>query len=64
MVSDKVINFFWYNRDEIQEQVEKLKMFKNIIIKYGRFIPNQVPHFDEVLGIILASDNQYAIKET
>ncbi len=32
----------------------------NIIIKYGRFVPNQQPHYDEVLGIALASDNQYA----
>ena len=32
----------------------------NIIIKFGRFIPNQQPHYDEVLGIMLASDNQYA----
>jgi hypothetical protein len=32
----------------------------NIIIKFGRFIPDQQPHYDEVLGIKLASDNQYA----
>ena len=32
----------------------------NIIIKYGRFRPNQDPHYDEVLGVNLASDNQYA----
>ena len=25
-----------------------------------RFIPNQKPHFDEVLGVVLASENQYA----
>ena len=61
---DDIVIYTGYNRDEIQEQVEKLKMFKNIIIKYGRFIPNQVPHYDEVLGISLASNNQYAIKET
>ena len=33
---------------------------KNIIVKYGRFIPDQKPHYDEVLGVNLASDNQYA----
>lgn len=32
----------------------------NIIIKFGRFIPNQQPHYDEVLGVNLASDNQFA----
>lgn len=36
--------------------------WKNIIVKFGRFIPNQHPHYDEVLGINLASDNQYAEK--
>jgi hypothetical protein len=39
---------------------EQLKSFSNIIIKFGRFIPNQEPHYDEVLGVKLASDNQYA----
>ena len=33
---------------------------KNIIVKFGRFIPDQKPHYDEVLGVNLASDNQYA----
>ena len=36
------------------------KEVPNIIIKFGRFIPNQNPHFDDVLGVYLASDNQYA----
>lgn len=31
-----------------------------VIVKFGRFRPNQEPHFDEVLGVNLASDNQYA----
>lgn len=37
-----------------------MKAFQNIIIKFGRYIPNQEPHYDEVLGVNLASDNQYA----
>jgi hypothetical protein len=37
-----------------------LKNFDNIIIKYGRFIPNQEQHYDETLGVNLASNNQYA----
>ena len=32
------------------------------VIKYGRFIPDQNPHYDEVLGVKLASDNQYAVR--
>ena len=34
----------------------------NIIIKFGRFIMNDEPHYDEVLGVTLASHNQYAKK--
>ena len=33
-----------------------------IAIKYGRFIPNQETHFDSMLGVTLASPNQYAKK--
>lgn len=34
----------------------------NIIIKYGRFKPNEETHYDSVLGIKLASSNQYAVR--
>ena len=34
--------------------------FNNLIIKYGRFKANDKSHFDDVLGINLASKNQYA----
>lgn len=36
--------------------------YKNIIIKYGRYIPNDHAHFDKVLGVNLISSNQYAEK--
>lgn len=36
--------------------------YKNIIVKFGRFIPNQTPHYDDILGVNLASDNQCAKK--
>ena len=36
--------------------------YHNIIIKYGRYIPNDGKHFDRVLGVELVSNNQYAIK--
>lgn len=39
---------------------EYICSFSNIIIKFGRFITNDTPHFDEVLGINLSSHNQYA----
>ena len=42
--------------------MEVLKSLTPIVIKYGRFIPNQESHYDEVLGVNLASDNQYAVR--
>ena len=57
---DDIIIYTGYNEKEIQTQINKLKQFENIIIKFGRFIPNQEKHYDEVLGVELASSNQYA----
>ena len=58
--NDDVVIYTGYNENEIKRQVEELRQFKNIIIKFGRYIPNQSPHYDELLGIELASNNQYA----
>lgn len=57
--NDDFVIYTGYNEDEIEEQVNQLKEFLNIVIKFGRFIPNQKKHYDEVLGIELASLNQY-----
>lgn len=57
---DDIVIYTGYNKDEILDKVTVLKEFPNIIIKFGRYIPEQEPHYDEVLGVDLASDNQYA----
>ena len=58
---DDIVIYTGYNKDEIQERVNYLtSMYSNIVIKYGRFIPHQEPHYDPILGVNLASDNQYA----
>ena len=57
---DPIIIYTGYNKEEILPQIDSLKEYKNIIIKYGRFIPNAQSRYDEILGITLASDNQYA----
>ena len=57
---DDIVIYTGYNREEIEDAISTLSSFKNIIIKFGRFIPNQESHFDEVLGVKLASPNQYA----
>ena len=57
--NDDFVIYTGYNEDEIKEQVNQLKEFSNIIIKFGRFVPNQKKHYDNVLGVELASLNQY-----
>ena len=60
-LSDDIVIYTGYNRNEIEEKVDFLiKNYNNIIVKYGRYIPGQQPHYDPVLGVYLASDNQYA----
>ena len=60
--NDDIVIYTGYNEDEIEMHLMMLSMFDNIVIKFGRYIPNQTPHFDEVLGVKLASDNQYGEK--
>ena len=57
---DPVVIYTGYNKDEILSKIDDLRKFSNIIIKFGRYIPDQKPHYDEILGVNLASDNQYA----
>ena len=59
---DDFVIYTGYNKCEIADKIKILSKYKNIIIKYGRYIPNQKPHYDCVLGVELASDNQYAEK--
>ena len=60
--NDDFVIYTGYTKCEIADKVKVLIRFKNVIIKYGRYIPNQKPHYDGVLGVELASDNQYAEK--
>lgn len=57
---DDIVIYTGYNENEIEDKINKLKEFKNIIVKFGRYIPNKPSRYDEILGVTLASDNQYA----
>lgn len=58
--NDDVVVYTGYTFDEVVHYIDELQKFDNIIVKFGRFIPGQKPHYDNVLGVSLASDNQYA----
>ena len=52
--TDDIIVYTGYNKNEIEEYLMTLKKFKNIIVKFGRYIPNQKTHFDPVLRSIFS----------
>ena len=60
MSSDTIVIYTGYYPSEIEDKLKKLFKFKNIIIKFGRFIPNDTPRHDNILGVTLASSNQFA----
>ena len=55
-----IVIYTGYNKNEIQEEINILSKYKNIIVKFGRFIPDNKEKYDDVLGIKLKSENQYA----
>lgn len=58
--NDDIVIYTGYYINEIEDNIKQLKQYVNIVIKFGRFIPNQKSHYEEVLGVSLVSDNQYA----
>lgn len=57
---DDIVIYTGYYKEEIADKINILKRFTNVIIKFGRYIPGHEKHYDEVLGVCLASDNQHA----
>ena len=64
VTNDDIVIYSGYREEEVYEKVYEIKCNGNIIIKYGRFVPDSDHVFDEVLGIELSSKNQYAKKYT
>lgn len=59
---DDIVIYTGYTEEEAKRKIGPLKKYNNIIVKFGRFIPDQPSHYDEVLGVKLASPNQYGKK--
>ena len=58
--NDDFVIYTGFYKNEILAIITQLKKYSNIIVKFGRFIPNSQKKFDDVLGVTLVSDNQYA----
>lgn len=61
-ITDDLVIYTGYTPDEdpalaIQELANIVP--GNLIVKWGRFKPRHTPHYDAILGVKLASDNQY-----
>lgn len=57
--NDDIVIYTGYNKEEIAGYIGSLQQFPNIYIKFGRFVPNARKKFDKILGVYLASENQY-----
>ena len=58
---DTVVIYTGYNKEEIdKEQLSALAYYGNIILKFGPYLMNRPSRYDDLLGVTLASDNQYA----
>ena len=59
--NDDIVIYTGYYPNEIENKVKKLYSFKNIYIKFGRFIPNSQKIYDNILGVELSSNNQFTL---
>lgn len=59
---DPIIIYTGYTMEEVKltGQYDILKQYSGIILKVGRYMMNCEPHKDLILGVKLASPNQYA----
>lgn len=59
--NDIVIYTGYYDYEIEDNTLLELKKY-NVLMKCGRYKPNKIPFFSTLLGITLASDNQYVLK--
>lgn len=60
--NDDIVIYSGYEEDEVLDKVSQLAKFSNIIIKFGRYIPEEESYFNEDLGVNLIGRNQYTVR--
>lgn len=61
---DIVIYTGYYPHELVQKFPEsflELAQYPNIVMKFGRYVPNKFKKYDKVLEVYLASDDQYGV---
>lgn len=56
-----IVIYTGYTEEEAAPHIHLLSHYAPLVIKYGRYIPEEEPHYDPILNCDLASDNQYAV---
>lgn len=59
---DDIVIYSGYTEEELRAKIDWLSIYDNIYIKFGRYYKKSKPRMDDVLGVQLASDNQYCKK--
>lgn len=57
-----IIIYTGYKEEDLVLEISVLKQYPNITIKFGEYIKDCDPIYDEILQVTLASNNQYAKK--
>lgn len=57
---DNIVIYTGYYKNEIIDKIDDLVQYPNIVIKFGRYIPQSKECHNDILGIKLASSNQWA----
>lgn len=58
--NDPIIIYTGYGQGEDFVTEQSIRNYHNIIIKWGRYVQGLEERFDPILGVKLASNNQYA----
>jgi len=68
MTLPEIIIYTGYTEEEANSSpvwrslIEFYPKYQRLVIKYGRYVCGQKGHYDEGLGVVLASDNQYSVE--
>ena len=57
---DDVVIYTGYEPGERAAELDVLKQYGPLVVKWGRYLPDSTSKYDDVLGISLASANQHA----
>ena len=61
--NDDIVIYTGYNETELpKDKIDFFELYAPIIVKYGRYIPNEDSYFNEELGVKLAGKNQYTVR--